>query len=685
MPSHLGTVDLTQDHIERQSRCSPERALEELIWNALDAGGASVEVRFEVDNMTSVSAVEVRDHGVGIPFSQKDRAFGSIGESVKLNQRTTPEGRALHGSEGRGRFKALVLGTVATWETTYKEHEAFKKYSITVKRSNQRVYSYTDPVPAPGPSGTRVRVEGIDSGTQSLLADATFDGIVVRFAMYLKRYPDVKLRFDNRSVDPTKIIQHSETVALTDPATGAEIGQLEIVEWTFDPDGKKLFICDPDGFAWHEMTTGVHLPGLRVSAYLRWPEAREVYQSNRMALGEMDPAIATVVDAAKEALRQFRKRRLAEQAQTVVEQWKRDKVYPFPDAEPTTTIERAERQVFDIVATRVHEFHEPLRTAESSSKRLTLELVRQALETNPSSLKSIFDKAIRLPKEKQDELAELLELTSFEGIIDAARTVTERMDVICGFESLLFDPDWKRRLRERTQLHRLLVHELWLFGEEYTLDNDDEPWKAYLQKHISKLGRDEPSPDVDPAHINELGKIPDLLLSRRFLRHPRRFENLVIELKRPTIRIGSKEIVQIEEYAGLIISEDAFNKTDYAWTFVLIGNGLDRYAEARASQVHLPPGCISQSGNVAIWVRRWSDIFAEARMRYEFFRERLEVEASAARGLRYLNENYAHLLSGRGMTKKAEIEAGLLTPSTRSGFAPPPSPNTYAADHPADS
>ena len=79
MASHLGTVNLTQDHIARQARCSPERALEELIWNALDAGGSKVEVRFEVDNMTSVSAIEVRDQGTGIAFDLKDRAFGTIG------------------------------------------------------------------------------------------------------------------------------------------------------------------------------------------------------------------------------------------------------------------------------------------------------------------------------------------------------------------------------------------------------------------------------------------------------------------------------------------------------------------------------------------------------------------------------------------------------------------------------
>lgn len=158
MGTHLATVSLTQDNIERQARCIPERALEELIWNALDAGGKTVEVCFEVNTLGVLSALEVRDQGTGIPFEERGRAFGTIGESLKLTKRTTPDGRSLHGSEGRGRFKALVLGTEATWATVYHDGGEFKKYAVTIKRENQKVYSFADPTPASEPTGTRVRL-----------------------------------------------------------------------------------------------------------------------------------------------------------------------------------------------------------------------------------------------------------------------------------------------------------------------------------------------------------------------------------------------------------------------------------------------------------------------------------------------------------------------------------------------
>lgn len=662
MASHQGTVNLTQDNIERQARCTPERALEELIWNAMDAGGPRVEVRFETDDLQSVSAVEVIDRGSGISFCDKERAFGSIGDSPKLLTKATPDGRALHGSEGRGRFKALVLGTHAVWSTVFQQKDERLRYSISIRRDNQKVYAFSDPIPTTESLGTRLRIDGVDSGQQSLRSSATRDAIVARFALYIKRYPNVELVFDGSKVDPSDLIAHSEVNDLLANAYDRKIGEIEIVEWRFDLDSKKLYLCDMEGFTWHEMPAGVQLPGLNVSAYVRWPTAKQFHQDNRMALGEVDPDIATITEAAKNALREFRRRRLSEQAQTVVEQWKRERVYPYPDEEPQSVIERAERQVFDIVATRVHEFHEPLRRGESSAKRLTLELVRQALESDASSLRRILERAIHLPVERQEELAELLELTSFEALIDSAKTVAQRLDVVHGFESLVFDPDWKRRLRERTQLHRLLVHELWIFGEEYTLDSDDAPWKRYLEKHVATLGRSELAPTIDESSIDGIDKIPDLLLSRRFVRRPNTFENLVIELKRPSVKIGLTEITQIEEYAGMVAEEDAFDKKHYKWRFVLIGNALDRHAERRATQEHLPPGCVSQSGNVSVWVMRWSEVFAEAKMRYEFFRDRLEIEASAARGLRYLNENYAHLLAGKGMSRRGELTAGLLQP-----------------------
>ncbi len=162
MPSRK--VALSRENVQRQAQCSAERAIEELVWNALDAGGMSVRVAFESNEMDGATDVVVTDSGSGIPFPSFGRTFGTIGMSIKLDQRVTPDGRALHGTEGRGRFRAVVLGTKATWKTTYLENGTCKSYEITIRRSREDELEYTDPVPSTATPGTEVRVEGVDKG-----------------------------------------------------------------------------------------------------------------------------------------------------------------------------------------------------------------------------------------------------------------------------------------------------------------------------------------------------------------------------------------------------------------------------------------------------------------------------------------------------------------------------------------
>jgi hypothetical protein len=135
------------------------------------------------------------------------------------------------------------------------------------------------------------------------------------------------------------------------------------------------------------------------------------------------------------------------------------------------------------------------------------------------------------------------------------------------------------------------------------------------------------------------------------------FEHLVVELKRPKDYLGEEEVTQTKKYAYKVATDERFNTQKVRWKFVLLGNDLDDYAKAEASQDNLPPGCVSKRGNVTVWVQRWADVLADARARYEFFREKLDLQASAANGMAVWKEKYDHLLQGRGARKKKDIEA----------------------------
>ena len=49
-------------------------------------------------------------------------------------------------------------------------------------------------------------------------------------------------------------------------------------------------------------------------------------------------------------------------------------------------------------------------------------------------------------------------------------------------------------------------------------------------------------------------------------------ENVVVELKRPKIKLGEKELSQVKKYMRVIKNTPRFNAGNVKWTFYLVGN-----------------------------------------------------------------------------------------------------------------
>ena len=70
-------------------------------------------------------------------------------------------------------------------------------------------------------------------------------------------------------------------------------------------------------------------------------------------------------------------------------------------------------------------------------------------------------------------MASLLREAELTSIIGAAHVVADRLKFLAGIEAILFAPDLKPHLKERSQLHRIVAENTWLFGEEFNLMVDD--------------------------------------------------------------------------------------------------------------------------------------------------------------------------------------------------------------------
>jgi len=649
-------VQVGRDHIQRLVSATPQKAVEELIWNGLDAGGNHVDVSLRLNDMGAVERVEISDRGPGIAPDELDRAFGQIGNSVKIDKKVNPDNRAYHGREGKGRFKALSICTTAVWKTVFRENDTLKSYDITLTRNDPEYYEATEPHGVDKQhTGTTVVLDGIDKGHLALSQDMVRGKLAETFAAYLSGYPGVQLVWDNRPIQISELINRQETLDVL--GTDDELGpaKLLVLEWAFKPDGKRLHICDKQGFSYHDIPAGVQARGIEYTAYVQTPRAAEWSDSARFVTEELEGDVKRLIDAAKDCLRDYVRRRLAEDSTSIVQQWKDDDIYPYK-GELNDPLSIAEREVFDIVAVQINEHHPSFEKTDPQNKRLTLSLVRQALETNPANLTKILREVVSLSEEDQEAFSELLERAPLTNLIRAGKIVTDRLDVIHAFEHILFDADWKKRLLERTQLHRLLVHEIWMLGEEYMVGGDDDGLRDLLTKHLEILGREELSPEADVKLIGGKDGIPDLMLYRRRKVDRDSFEHLIVELKRPKDKLGQEETSQIRKYAFKVASDERFNTSKCKWEFWLLGNDIDDFVVQETSSERLPEGCLFDGNGIRIWVRRWADVLNNARSRYEFFREQLEIEASHVKGLDTLKTRYPHLFEGKGARKAKDLE-----------------------------
>ena len=181
---------------------------------------------------------------------------------------------------------------------------------------------------------------------------------------------------------------------------------------------------------------------------------------------------------------------------------------------------------------------------------------------------------------------------------------------------------------EVNHLQRFIEKNFWLFGEQFRLvaaaeDKFDRALKQFREEIGGKFDAREKI-----EHGSRLREM-DIFLVRQNKTN-QTIDNLVVELKHPTKRIGQKELDQIKDYMSVIASEPRFNAVSYSWKFLLIGKD---YSDYIIDEIHNAKGhgeedlvFYNARNGYKIYVKKWSDIINDVDLRHEFLQERLKVE-----------------------------------------------------------
>lgn len=646
-------VHAGQDHLLQFARRSAIDALAEMIWNGLDAEADLVDVVIETSSLGSgekelqfVTQITVTDNGHGISREIADSAFPSLGDSWKksLSGRTLNSKRALHGSLGRGRFYAYSLGHRARWSSVSKSGDEFQQIEISGDQARIDGFSIGNANPSVGPTGTTL-VISVEQGRSlsALMRDDVALQLAARFAAHLLGNPDITVRVNGEKVDPEPLIEGEPVEVELDEVPADDLGsherpQMMIIDWT---DAMKsapgVLLCNASGMSLVEVDKSAPPGTVRSTGYLRWSGWAE--SGADLLLAQMQHP--SIIDAGVNVLSRHVAERTGKLTATIVTTLKQEHAYPYPD-EINDPVQDTERQLFDVLAVTART---SLHNSSRQQRRMTARLLQVALQERPESLDVILGEALSLTPDEREELAELLRFSSLGAIFGAAAEVTRRLDLLAALRHVIYSPDVAPEMREVDQLHPLVKDNVWLFGEEWRLSASE----AGLTTVLRAVAPDDVALEADLRREGSKVLLPDgkrgrvaLLLQRTVMRSDDAQDRLVIELKRPSVKLGETELAQVRKYARALSEHPGAGPS--GWTFWLVGADTQSVLDGELEQRDREWGHVVAAGKYDIWVTTWGRLIDQAERRFNFYREQLEYRVSQEDAVERVRRRHSEML-----------------------------------------
>jgi hypothetical protein len=634
----------SDDHVASLAHESdPVRAVVELVWNAVDGEATTVSVELERDAMDAINVVRVIDNGHGISSNEVEATFGRIGGSWKQHSEKSKNSlRYLHGKLGQGRLRAFALGARVVW-LSVSDNMAGQRQEVTISgnRGNRDRFPW-DVVPsAARKTGTTVTAHNVEQRSLATLeADSVVPTLRSHFAPLLLNDKNLTITFDGATLDPQLEVALDTKLLVRFGDGDTHEAVVRVIEWRSGKHRAVYFGPDDDHFPYEESGRDFESQ-FAYSAYVTWPCLGKA-ELAVLGLHDMAPGdIGELWTAIRKALHEHFSARRRDRRRAQVKQWKESGVYPY-QGEPASDPERAERAVFDVVSgTLVQHISQ-----RNKDARLTLALLRDAIRHDPDKLTTILHEVVSLNEADRDTLTRLLSETTLSAIIRSANLVASRHKFLAGLEHLLFDPNESGDVGERDHLHKILEHELWVFGEGYHLMSSERSLTELLRNHLKLEGLHDRGVTPVKRWNGKSGRT-DLHLAARHKEHDR-IRHLVVELKAPNIVASRKEIDQVEDYANAVLSNPAFTGDTTTWDFILVVTDYDDVVRRRINDreigLYLAPDKESHRPLVRAYVRRWRDVIDENRRRLDFMTSALEHDPSITEGLAYVRQEYRDLL-----------------------------------------
>ena len=530
------------------------------------------------------------------------------------------------------------------WQTVFADEEGHRRsFSITMNKGSLHEYDTTDPELSDAPTGTIVRFTGVSiSVDENMIEDSIMNYAKKQFAwlLELNANRDFKLIINRKRLSYRDIIDDSEeTEHSIREGDRTHSFALRYIRWTenLGKGASKFHYIGSDNIERGNQNTppSIRGDGFYPSVYVKskFFDQADTLGFETLASTRKDPSLfgrhAIVFQQLRDHLDSYlyNKRHpfLQDSARRLLELYESEGVLPqFGNS----TLDLFRRDQLHQLVRELYQVQPKLfRELNPQQKKTFLMLLNLLLEERDrKEILAILEHIMGLAPPERQQFLHTLQRSRLSNVIRTIAMIEDRFRAVAQLERLVYDE--KTGANEREHLQKVIESNYWLFGEEYELVTADKGFVRAMRNFIY-LTSGETNLD-DFQHPDQLRRMD--IFATQVVKGSDRISCLVVELKHPSVRLGRGELLELEEYRDMVISDSRWTDDRLYWQFLLVGKEFRDESHIRnlmeTAKSYGETSLVSylHSGRVRTYVKRWSEILTDFRLRHNFLLEKLGLE-----------------------------------------------------------
>jgi hypothetical protein len=647
------------------------RAFTELINNAIQAD--ATEIRINVIHsqpvgklFPDISSIEVMDNGKGVSLHDFDQKIFEVGTTVKP------------GGHGVGRFSALQIGetmeieTVA-WDESISKHTKVKAKITATALKNQKLTEIDFPteeeiiVGKSQASYYKVIISNLYQNISSNVHKSNqlseyFLPTGMPFALshyYIYEIFNNKVKFfiNGDSIEKERFVIGEPTIIKKDFESirgGTHPVQFQIYNIQSELNKVKLFtVLENSGIKTvsNEYTYSSDYYSPELGTWFIYLESDlfkgDLFRNVLMdAFG--DEELQHFKSLIRITLNDFFKEKNT-LFSDFIERLNKDTSNPFLHDKP---VSETHELIFNKIAYLVETEYKILDRGDNL-KDLVYDLVNKSIKNG--KVQDLFSKLIKMKEPTVDKFNNLMEITDVESVIQFSAQVADKISFLDFLHDITYGKVSKV-LRERSQLHKIIEKNLWLFGENYTqtphLWSDRKIGSIFNEIHEKTMAYEPTDNDENlvESKDQDFNDITDLFFYNEKITGDEVKEFMIIELKAPKCKISQKELNQIDRYAFQIESASGLPTENTKYKLILISSDITPFAKSKlksARENFTQPFLFDKKieKNIEVYVMTWAELIELNKRKLNYLSSKLVVKDKSV-SIKF-EEEYPQLLSDK--------------------------------------